>query len=73
MTHCKADFYIFQHFVVILNLYNLEMVKKIFPQIQKNSQCTLNSFSLAHIVLKSTSALQMRLRLLHYALILEIL
>lgn len=37
MTHCKADFYIFQHFVVILNLYNLEMVKKFFPQFQKNS------------------------------------
>lgn len=36
MTHCKADFYIFQHFVVILNLYNLEIVK-IFPQFQKNS------------------------------------
>lgn len=37
MTHCKADFYIFQRFVIILNLYNLEMVKKFFPQIQKNS------------------------------------
>lgn len=30
MTHCKVDFYIFQHFVVILNLYNLEIVKNFF-------------------------------------------
>ena len=35
MTHCKADFYIFQHFVVILNLYNLEMVKKIFLRFKR--------------------------------------